>query len=62
MAFFVVERLYLKTYYVVADYCTDSHLNEAGGWNNDIGSLSVLHSISNSWVTVDILNNRANFE
>ena len=46
MALFVVERLYLKTYYVVADYRTDCHLNEAGGWNNGICSLSVLHNIS----------------
>jgi len=46
MAVFVVERLYLKTYYVFADYRTDSHLNEAGGWNNGIGSLSALHNIS----------------
>jgi hypothetical protein len=48
MALFVVERLYLKTYYVVADYDygTDSHLNEAGSWNNGIGSLSVLHNIN----------------
>jgi hypothetical protein len=46
MASFVVERLYLKTYYVVADYRKDSHLNEAGGLNNDIGSLSVLQNIS----------------
>jgi len=44
MALFVVERLYLKTYYVVADYCTDSHLNEAGGLNNGIGSWTVLHN------------------
>jgi len=46
MALFVVECLYLKAYYVVADYRKDSHLNEAGGWNNGIGSLSVLHNIS----------------
>jgi hypothetical protein len=36
----------LKKHYVVADYRTDSHLNEAGGWNNGIGSLSTLHNIS----------------
>jgi hypothetical protein len=46
MALFVVERLYLKTCYVVADYRKYSYLNEAGGWNNGIGSLSVLHNIS----------------
>jgi len=45
MAVFVVESLYLKTYYVVANYRTDSHLNEAGGLDNGIGSLTVLHNI-----------------
>jgi hypothetical protein len=60
MAVFVVEGLYLKTYYVVADYRTDSHLTEAGGLNNGIGSLTVLRNIR-YWITADILNNRANF-
>ena len=30
-------RLYVKTYYVASNYCTDFHLNEAGDLNKGIG-------------------------